>query len=59
MAEPRKVTLHFDEQYMADLMSEELCTDGPLSDLRVETVTQKEDGGFVIVMAVKKAEAEK
>lgn len=59
MTEPRKVTLNFDEQYMADLMSEELCSDGPLSDLRVETVTQEEDGGFVIVMAVKEAEASK
>lgn len=43
-------TLIIDEAYMANLMTEELCTDGPLSDLKVETVSQEDDGSFHIVM---------
>lgn len=56
MSEPKKITLTVDEDYMANLMTEELCSDGPLSDLHVETVSQDDDGSFVIVMALKKAD---
>jgi hypothetical protein len=51
---PNKQTLIVDEDYMAGLLSEELCgDDSPLADLRVETVSQDDDGSFVIVMAAK------
>jgi hypothetical protein len=54
---PNKQTLIIDEAYMVNLMTEELCNDGPLSDLRVETVSQEDDGSFVIVMGPKEDDA--
>lgn len=45
------VTLIVEPDYMAGLLNEELCSDGsPLGDLRVETVTQEDDGSFHVAM---------
>jgi hypothetical protein len=54
MTAPKKQTLILDEEYMAELLSEELCGDcSPLADLRVETVSQEDDGSFHVIMGPK------
>ena len=56
MAERGKQTLVVDEDYLAGLLTEELCGDcSPLADLKVDVVSQDDDGSFVIVMSPKDA----
>lgn len=57
MPDTREQKLIVDEDYMAGLLDEELCNDGPLADLQIAAVTQLEDGGFEITL-VRKAEKE-
>lgn len=54
---PSPMTMLVGEEYLAELLTEELCGDGALSDLKVKAISQSESGVFQIVMAPKKDEA--
>jgi hypothetical protein len=54
VTQEQKAILIFSEEYLAELLTEELCGDcSSLSDLRVEGVCQNEDGTYSLAMVPK------